>query len=195
MIKFFPSNSRLPPRIYQSDELKKNPVDIQLAEIINTFLLKKIESHQSDETYSDEYTYSAPPPISLEDYCLRYMKYLTTERSVYILSLIYLDRYFKIHPQKKLTPLNTFMYLTCSLLVAYKFLIDDIHDTRLPISSGGLNAHIDTLSGVLDLMKLHRFEIKFLIELDYRLFVSVEEYNDFSCSIAHNGGADCREVR
>jgi hypothetical protein len=179
-MKFFFSNNG-------ADVAKKNPTtknqftdEKELIKVISSQLKETINSNKTTlkpENIS-RYHSSSIPAISIENYLYRFMKRLSLPPNIYIAMFIYLDTYLANDPSntKQLTELNVHRLLACSLLLAYKFHVDRPHS----------NLDIAKTAGIY-LPEFNYLEWDFFIELNQKLLISVEEYEDchqklLSCS-------------
>ena len=92
-----------------------NSISLSLKDIIN-------ENKKSNSNYvnKDIFYLSFIPPISLEDYIKRLMKYSKMDISTLIISIIYID-YFCDKNKYYLTPNNIFRILLSACLLSLKF--------------------------------------------------------------------------
>lgn len=165
----------------------------KLAKAISIQLLERIKKDRSPSSQKDVYTCVAIPEKSIEDYLLRIIKYLSQEESIYIFMLIYINRYFEYKSDRKLNHLNVHRLIACSVLLAYKFYIDELDRARSYVNSfQALNKVFSLIAG-LELKELNRLEFQFYSDLRLNLFVSKDEYNQVCQKIKCKTGVSERD--
>lgn len=139
---------------------------------IANLLSKTIQSNLTKVPDTDVYTAHTLPRISIKDYIIRFITYLFGSHeevlpieSVYIILLIYLNKFFEKQTEKHLDKLNVHRLLACSFLMVYKFNVD------VPRS----NDFIAQCAGISN-RELNLLEVDFLTAIDFKLVVSPEEY-------------------
>ncbi|MBL7479542.1 cyclin family putative virulence effector [Legionella bononiensis] len=136
-----------------------------LIETIASLLTKSVSTNHAESYTQDDYTGKNKPPITIEDYLFRFLKYLTDEPSIYILLVIYLNKYLEKVPDSSLNEMNVHRLTACSLLLAYKQLMDLFYN----------NKFISKIVGI-SLPELNRLEINFLKILDFETHVPIKVF-------------------
>jgi len=121
-----------------------------------------------------------PPQLSICDYLDRISTYFQCSNECFVLSLIYLDRIVKLHPEFSICNLNIHRLLVTSVMLAAKF-FDDLYYS---------NAHYAKVGG-LRTQELNALESQFLRLIDWRLGVQPQEYDQYRGHVlsAVQGGA------
>jgi hypothetical protein len=111
---------------------------------------------------------SKPPSISIRLYLKRLEQYMKCSEETYILALIYLDR---VTAKKTDLVLNIYcihrLFLS-ALVVAAKFFEDRYYKNSYYSKVGGISNP-----------ELNSLEMEFLVYIDFRLYVSNEEYENY----------------
>ncbi|KTD52999.1 cyclin family putative virulence effector [Legionella quateirensis] len=136
-----------------------------LIETIASLLMNSVITHHAESYREDEYTGKSKPPITIEHYLLRFCTYLINEPSIYILLVIYLNKYLEKVPDASLNEMNVHRLTACSLLLAYKQLMDLRFD----------NLFVSRVAGV-SLSELNLLEINFLKILDFETHVPIKDF-------------------
>jgi len=108
------------------------------------------------------------PQLSIEDYLGRIAKYFQCSNECFVLSLVYIDRIVKVHPEFTICNLNIHRLLVTSVMLAAKF-FDDIYYS---------NAYYAKVGGIR-IKEVNALETQFLRLIDWRLHVSPEEYDQY----------------
>lgn len=106
------------------------------------------------------------PGIVLSKYLRRFVRYLNVSRSVFIVSLIYLDRVHESDEMLGLEELNIHRLVTTALCVAAKYLEDESHR----------NSSLSRIGGVPSTSEMNVLEHEFLRRLNWACAVSMEMY-------------------
>lgn len=108
------------------------------------------------------------PPISVQDYLTRLVRYLNATTPELAVMFIYLSRYQSANPNNLITELNIHRLLITALRLAQKFHTDNVYPNIYAAKVGGI-----------PLQEMNNLEIQFLTAIDYDLYVSSEEYNQW----------------
>lgn len=108
------------------------------------------------------------PALRIQDYLLRISSYFQCSHESLVLSLIYIDRIVRMHPEFQISNLNVHRLLCTSVTVAAKF-FDDVYYS---------NAYYAKVGGVRT-QELNALEALFLQLIDWRLHVAPEEYEQY----------------
>ena len=120
------------------------------------------------------------PGITVAAYLQRISLHTRCSKSVIVIAMIYMDRVVKEHPRVTVTPNTVHRLLAISVTVAAKF-HDDYH------FDNATYAHI----GGITTKEIGRLELYFLDLIEFRLYVSPEEYRAAAWAyIATASGAD-----
>lgn len=106
------------------------------------------------------------PAILLTNYMTRFVRYLNVSRSVFIVSLIYLDRVKQEDELLGLADLNIHRLVTTALCIAAKYLEDESHR----------NSSLSRIGGVPSTDEMNMLEHEFLRRMNWVCSVSVETY-------------------
>ena len=133
--------------------------DKEIINILN-YYSKILTNDDNYETYFEKYFITCDKTISIEDYLKRLILYLDISKNLIIVSSIYINR-LKI----KFNYNNFHKIILISLLVTNKFLEDDNINNKFWADCGGIP---------IDL--LNKLERKFLIKINYNLYIGEEEF-------------------
>ena len=157
---------------------KKDIQEIEINNIVNAVseILKQIIENNNEQPIKNDpirkkhpSLYSeVPPKISIYEYVSRIQKYCLIEKNIIILGLIYIDRICDIN-RLRLTNYNIHRILFISILIALKYNEDSIYS----------NKYYSEVAGV-SLKELNSMESSFLELLDFKLFVSEEEFKKYN---------------
>ena len=157
---------------------KKDIQEIEINNIVNSVseILKQIIENNNEQPIKNDSIrkkhpslYSeVPPKISIYEYVSRIQKYCAIEKNIIILGLIYIDRICDIN-RLRLTNYNIHRILFISILIALKYNEDSIYS----------NKYYSEVAGV-SLKELNSMESSFLELLDFKLFVSEEEFKKYN---------------
>ena len=157
---------------------KKDIQEIEINNIVNAVseILKQIIENNNEQPIKNDFIrkkhpslYSeVPPKISIYEYVSRIQKYCSIEKNIIILGLIYIDRICDIN-RLRLTNYNIHRILFISILIALKYNEDSIYS----------NKYYSEVAGV-SLKELNSMESSFLELLDFKLFVSEEEFKKYN---------------
>jgi hypothetical protein len=109
-----------------------------------------------------------PPQITVHHYVQRLQRYFGCSPECFVLALVYLDRVVKMHPEFSISRLNIHRLLVTAVMVAAKF-FDDVY------YSNGYYARV----GGVRLKEMNLLEVRLLDLLQWRLFVSPTEYQQY----------------
>mmetsp|Transcript_7326 Transcript_7326/g.16019 ORF Transcript_7326/g.16019 Transcript_7326/m.16019 type:complete len:312 (+) Transcript_7326:58-993(+) len=110
--------------------------------------------------------HASVPSISVHDYMMRISTHFRCSTECFVLSLVYIDRIAKLHPQFGLCMLSIHRVLLASLVIAAKFQDDRFFP----------NSHYARVGGV-SLEALNVLEVEFLELIGWEAFVSRLEYD------------------
>ena len=157
---------------------KKDIQEIEINNIVNAVseILKQIIENNNEQPIKNDSIrkkhpslYSeVPPKISIYEYVSRIQKYCAIEKNIIILGLIYIDRICDIN-RLRLTNYNIHRILFISILIALKYNEDSIYS----------NKYYSEVAGV-SLKELNSMESSFLELLDFKLYVSEEEFKKYN---------------
>lgn len=105
------------------------------------------------------------PSVSLREYLGRVRRFFGCSAECYVLGLVYLDRVVKRHQHVSFSHLSSHRMLVCSMMLAAKFQDDCFYSNTFYAKVGGLKVE-----------ELNRLENKMVQLLDYRLYVSAQEF-------------------
>ena len=145
----------------------------EIADILNSVILKN-KKFKKTKGENSPFFHQNAPSISIYDYILRILSYSKIEKSTLIISLIYID---KICHKKEiiLTKYNIHRILFTSILVAIKYNEDKIYN----------NSFYSKVAGI-SMKELNALENKFLIIIDFDLFISKEVYEKYYNYLNYN---------
>lgn len=152
------------------DEIEKQKTIFSISNIL-TQITESNNTNKHKETPEKNMSilYSVKvPKISLQEYISRIYKYCSIEKSTIILSLIYIDRFCNMN-NFQLSNFNIHKILFISTLIAIKYNEDEIYS----------NDYYAQVAG-LPLNEINLMEKTFLKFLDYKLFVSDEEFQQYN---------------
>ncbi|KAF8817894.1 cyclin2 related protein [Cardiosporidium cionae] len=109
-----------------------------------------------------------PPSISVRDYLKRIAKYFRCSNECFVLSLVYIDRIVKLHDEFAVSILNIHRLLVTSVMLAAKFFDDLYYSNAFYARVGGIGTR-----------EMNLLEAHFLSLINYQLFVSPEEYDQY----------------
>lgn len=108
------------------------------------------------------------PQLSIHEYLARVSKYFQCSHECFVLSLVYIDRIVKLHPEFSICSLNIHRLLVTSVMLAVKF-FDDVYYS---------NAYYAKVGGIRT-KEVNALETQFLRLIDWRMAVSPEEYDQY----------------
>lgn len=114
------------------------------------------------------------PSVTPSNYLARLVRHSHCSRSAFVTALLYMDRAAARAPELQLNEYNVHRLLLTCVLLATKYHDDILYDS----------VHFAYVGGV-DLAELNKLELTMLKLLDYRLFVSVEEYRVYEAGLVH----------
>ncbi|RUR19203.1 hypothetical protein ELY21_04760 [Legionella sp. km535] len=138
-----------------------------LLKTITSVLTKAVTTNSSKSHAKDVFTGACVPQISIEKYLLRFYEFLDDDPTIYVSSLIYISMYLELTPDSSLNELNVHRLIACSILLAYKQLMDFRHKNKRFAAIAGVN-----------LSELNSLEIKFLTIFDFATHVSPEHFEE-----------------
>jgi len=109
-----------------------------------------------------------PPQLSIEDYLSRIAKYFQCSNECFVLSLIFIDRIVKIHPEFTICKLNIHRLLLTSVMLGVKYFDDVYYSNQYYAKVGGIRTK-----------EVNALEAQFLKLIDWCLYVSPEEYDQY----------------
>lgn len=108
------------------------------------------------------------PALSIHDYLARISQYFQCSNECFVLSLVYIDRIVKLHPEFTICNLNIHRLLVTSVMLAVKF-FDDVYYS---------NAYYAKVGGIKT-KEVNGLEYQFLRLIDWRVQVSPQEYDQY----------------
>ncbi|CAM2763949.1 cyclin family putative virulence effector [Legionella worsleiensis] len=117
------------------------------------------------EQKEDEFTGKSKPMISIFHYLQRFFKYLCKSSSIYVLFLIYLNKYLELDKEHSLNELNIHRLIASALLLAYKQFMDEYYDNSVVAKVAGLST-----------TAMNQLELKFLGKINFEAYVSFEVF-------------------
>lgn len=124
------------------------------------------------------------PSVVLKNYITRFVRYLNVSRSVFIVSLIYLDRVRSDDNMLALTELNIHRLITTALCTAAKFLEDESHR----------NSSLSRIGGVPTTEEMNVLETQFLRRLRWDCSVSADTYQLYEESVLQKSCSAMRQL-
>ncbi|CRH00480.1 cyclin, putative [Plasmodium relictum] len=109
---------------------------------------------------------SKVPEISIKNYVERIGKYIGCSNECFVLLMIYVDRIIKLHKDITLSLLCIHRIIITAAMIAAKFFDDLYYSNSFYAKVGGVTTK-----------ELNKLEAHFLNLLDYKLFVSSQEYD------------------
>ena len=152
-------------------EIEINKIITAISEILKQIAENNNEQHIKKDLLKKQHSilYSEiPPKISVYDYVYRIQKYCLIEKNTIILALIYIDRICEMN-RFILTNYNIHRILFISILTAIKYNEDSVYS----------NKYYSEVAGV-SLKELNLMENSFIELLDFKLFVTEEEFKKYS---------------
>mmetsp|Transcript_88880 Transcript_88880/g.248773 ORF Transcript_88880/g.248773 Transcript_88880/m.248773 type:complete len:282 (+) Transcript_88880:86-931(+) len=134
-----------------------------LADVLTSLTLLGAQAHRATVFHC-----ANVPRISIKDYLARIATYYYCSDACLVLSMIYVDRLLQMHDGFVVSSLNIHRLMAVSVMVAAKF-----HD-ELFYSNG----YYAKVAGV-HLAELNRMEVKFMVMLQWRLYVSPAQYEAY----------------
>jgi len=117
------------------------------------------------------------PSIRVQDYFVRLVDFFNCSASCHIVSLVYIVRLVRAHPQFPVDSLNIHRLLITATVLAAKFYDDKFLSNGYYAQVGGVSTR-----------EINRLEVQFLEMLDYRLVVSPQEFETHANSIMIGSG-------
>lgn len=126
--------------------------------------------HRSQMTFS--FHASRIPALSVHDYLTRLAAFYGCSDQCLVLTLVYVDRIVKKHPEFVVSPWSIHRLLMTGMMVAAKFWDDTYYN----------NTHYAKVGGVR-LQEMNRLEMHFLKLIGWRLQVLPQEYNMYHSQV------------
>lgn len=123
-------------------------------------------SQQPKDTSSNIFFSLAKPKITILQYVRRLAKYLQVSHSVFIVSLIYLDRMQYHDRALTLCDLNVHRLWITAVCLASKYLEDEVHR----------NSHLAKVGGIPTIDEMNRLELEFLKRIQWNCSVKIDTY-------------------
>lgn len=108
------------------------------------------------------------PQLGVYEYLMRISKYFQCSHECFVMSLVYIDRVVKLHPEFTICQLNIHRLVVTSVMLAVKF-YDDVYYS---------NAYYGKVGGV-KIKEINNLEHQFLRLIDWQLHVSPQEFNQY----------------
>lgn len=105
------------------------------------------------------------PPMSISDYLDRLRKYFGCSDECFVLALVYIDRASQKHPEMKVCDVTAHRLLMIASMIAAKFHDDQYYSNAYYAKAGGLK-----------MKEVNGLELKMLKALEWKTFVSPQEY-------------------
>jgi len=112
------------------------------------------------------------PALSVHDYLTRLAAFYGCSDQCLVLTLVYVDRIVKKHPEFVVSPWSIHRLLMTGMMVATKFWDDTFYS----------NKHYAKVGGVR-LQEINRLEMHFLLLIGWRLQVLPQEYNMYQSQV------------
>eukprot|EP00179_Madagascaria_erythrocladioides_P008350 CAMPEP_0198309980 /NCGR_PEP_ID=MMETSP1450-20131203/2186_1 /TAXON_ID=753684 ORGANISM="Madagascaria erythrocladiodes, Strain CCMP3234" /NCGR_SAMPLE_ID=MMETSP1450 /ASSEMBLY_ACC=CAM_ASM_001115 /LENGTH=321 /DNA_ID=CAMNT_0044012765 /DNA_START=284 /DNA_END=1249 /DNA_ORIENTATION=+ len=119
-----------------------------------------------DEVISIFYS-KEKPNFALQVYINRLVQYIDASESVFYTALLYMTRLQRKHPRMRIDDYNVHRILTTSIVLASKFLEDNVYTNR----------HYAHAGGMANLEEMNQLETELLHLMEFDLNVSPEMYN------------------
>lgn len=121
------------------------------------------------------------PQLSIEDYLGRIAKYFQCSNECFVLSLVYIDRIVKVHPEFTICNLNIHRLIVTSVMLAVKYFDDVYYSNDYYAKVGGIRRK-----------EVNALEAQFLRLIDWRVYVSPTEYDQYRNHVfqAEQGNVD-----
>eukprot|EP00923_Selenidium_pygospionis_P033583 GHVN01058922.1.p1 GENE.GHVN01058922.1~~GHVN01058922.1.p1 ORF type:complete len:269 (-),score=24.92 GHVN01058922.1:2211-3017(-) len=130
--------------------------------------LVTVPTNQNNRTLTRFHAVKAPD-ISIREYLDRIQKYFGCTNECFVLSLVYIDRIVKVHKEKfSVSILNIHRLLITSVMLAAKFFDDVYYSNAFYARVGGVKTR-----------EINVLETHFLSLINYQLFVSPQEYDQY----------------
>ncbi|GAW81373.1 cyclin [Plasmodium gonderi] len=113
------------------------------------------------------------PDISIKNYVERISKYIGCSNECFVLLMIYIDRIIKLNKDISLSLLCIHRLLITATMISAKFFDDLYYSNDFYAKVGGVSTQ-----------EINKLESNFLHLIDYKLFVSSEEYDFYRHSIS-----------
>ncbi|KAI8910940.1 cyclin-domain-containing protein, partial [Gorgonomyces haynaldii] len=113
------------------------------------------------------------PPLSIEDYLIRIVKYGAVEPVCLLSSVLYLDRICQRCPTFTLSSLTMHRFLITAITCASKILSDTFYTNAVYAKIGGLSTQ-----------ELNILEMEFLKLIDWEVNVNMETLQEYYFSMA-----------
>jgi hypothetical protein len=113
-----------------------------------------------------------PPSISIEEYLSRLSTYFGCSAECFVLALIYVDRLVQLHESFTVNKTNVHRLILAAVLLAAKYFDDSFYSNSFYSKVGGVRTK-----------ELNTLEACLLEMLQWRLYVSPEEYAQYMSSV------------
>lgn len=132
---------------------------------ISIVLSQIIEMQKKEKGKITSFHATTIPSISVNKYIERIGKYISCSNECYVLLIIYIDRIIKLHTDITLSLLCIHRIIITAAMLAAKFFDDMYYSNAFYAKIGGVTTE-----------EMNQLEIYFLNLLDYKLYVSSQEY-------------------
>ena len=134
---------------------------------------KNLKNYEQKLVSQKNMSFSASfiPPISVNQYLARILKYSEAEESTLIIALIYIDRLNSIS-NIILTPYNIHRIIFIAVLIAIKFNEDNTYDFEYYSQVAGISVK-----------ELKVLEFEFVCLLKFKLFINKKEFDEYKIYI------------
>jgi Cyclin len=145
---------------------------MSVVEAVTSVLETYLSAQNLQHSVNTIFHTAKPPNISIKQYLKRLEQYMKCSIEAYIIALIYLDRLTTRNKEIVLNIYCIHRLFLVSLVVALKFFDDKYYK----------NAYYSKVGGIPN-AELNELEVSFLVCLDFNLFVSTEEYENYYNSL------------
>ncbi|GAB4855538.1 hypothetical protein Ancab_024158 [Ancistrocladus abbreviatus] len=126
---------------------------------------------------------SIAPPLSIRQYIERISKYAKCSPSCFVVAFIYMERYIQ-RTNSYFTSLNVHRLLITSVVLAAKFIDDECFNNAYYAKVGGVSTG-----------ELNELEWEFLSSLDFRLHVTLDDFDEYCMRLEKEGAGSCQIER
>eukprot|EP00188_Purpureofilum_apyrenoidigerum_P005104 Plantae.Rhodophyta-Purpureofilum_apyrenoidigerum.ctg634.p1 GENE.Plantae.Rhodophyta-Purpureofilum_apyrenoidigerum.ctg634~~Plantae.Rhodophyta-Purpureofilum_apyrenoidigerum.ctg634.p1 ORF type:complete len:209 (+),score=18.49 Plantae.Rhodophyta-Purpureofilum_apyrenoidigerum.ctg634:168-794(+) len=139
-----------------------------------TDLVQRYDTLAHLHNHSSMFYASRVPAVGLRDYLHRIFKYSQCTSGCYVAALVYLQRIAKRDPSLRLNSLNVHRLIITAVVLAVKFHEDSYFSNSFYARVGGVS-----------LEEFNQLEVAFLQFMDFRLYISTEEYTKCLNTLQH----------
>jgi hypothetical protein len=149
---------------------------MSIAEMITPTIESYLDDRKNENSPATYFHANKPPSMPISSYLKRLEQFMKCSEESFIFALIYLDRLSEQESDFIINDFCIHRVFLAALVVAAKFIDDKYYKNSYYARVGGINT-----------CEMNTLEHQFLILIDFRLFVSPDEFEKYRIAlIPHN---------